>query len=61
MSSIYLMSDEHVHEYNWTAWQEGPKGVTHMMEYKDYKCACGDIKGRDTRNGRELTDEERGR
>lgn len=53
------MADEHEHVYNWTGWYEAGKGVTHMLEANDYKCACGAIKGRDTRNGRALTDDEK--
>jgi len=53
------VSDEHEHDYNWTAWQEGAQGVTHMIEYSDYKCSCGAVKGRNTRNGRKLTEDEK--
>lgn len=54
------MTNEHEHDYNWTGWYEAGTGVTHMLEANDYKCWCGSIKGRQTRNGRKLTDEERG-
>jgi hypothetical protein len=54
-----MSDDNHEHNHQWTTWQEGPPGVTHVMEYRDYVCACGDVKGRDTRNGRKLTEDER--
>lgn len=53
------MADEHVHVYNWTGWYEAATGATHMIEANDYKCSCGAINDRQTRNGRKLDDDEK--
>ena len=52
MSKDTTPEPEHEHHHEWTGWYVAGQGVTHDLEANDYKCACGDLKGRDTRNGR---------